>query len=117
MQITEAAAEAMPRRVVSAVSLDDGVAKLRVCGYVDASTAVELRSVCRSVLALGAKSVEIDCTGITFMGCSGVHILEELLHFTGERHGTVTLRNPESIIVRLLEVTGLLEELTIDITG
>ena len=53
----------------------------------------------------------IDCQEVTFMDSAGLSALVEAQRGATLEFGTVTLRNPSELIVRLLEITGLADGL------
>lgn len=53
--------------------------------------------------------LDVDLAGVTFMDCSTVHALVRI-QATAERSGCrMRIVNPQSIVMRILEILGLLE--------
>jgi anti-anti-sigma factor len=90
----------------------NGEAVMHVTGEVDASNASELRDAFLSVLGDGARSLVIDCARLTFIDSTGLSAIIAANRAADLQFGTVTVRNPSPMVMRLLEVTGLADRLT-----
>lgn len=76
-------------------------------GEVDAVTAPELAA---TVDALPATitTVELDLTAVGFIDSTGIGVMATLLNRLEPIGGRLVVRNPSSLVVRLLTVTDLL---------
>jgi anti-anti-sigma factor len=92
----------------------DGVGILAVVGEVDGSNALELRDAFLAVLGDGAKDLVIDCAGLTFIDSSGIGALITANRAANLHFGSVTIRHPTPMVLRVLEVTGLDGRLVIE---
>jgi anti-sigma B factor antagonist len=92
----------------------DGVATIRIEGDVDMSNAPDLHDAFRDALSDGASSLVVDCAELTFIDSSGISALISANHEANLQWGTVTVRNPSPMVLRMLEITGLDQALTID---
>ena len=82
----------------------DGDAVLMVVGEVDASTSPVLHRNCVDA-ALTTDRLVLDFAGVTFMDCSGLHVLIDIC-----QRGDITsvvVRNPAGQVRRLLEIADM----------
>jgi len=66
-------------------SADGASCRLVVVGEVDCLSAAALASTLVSLLRSDARSVEVDLSGVTFMGCAGLTVLVEARSAATER--------------------------------
>jgi anti-sigma B factor antagonist len=92
----------------------DGVGFIAVVGEVDGSTSAELRDAFLAVLGDGARDLVIDCAELTFIDSSGLGALITANRAASLQFGSVTIRNPSAMVLRLLEITGLDSRLVIE---
>ena len=92
----------------------DGIGFIAVVGEVDGSTSAELRDAFLAVLGDGARDLVIDCAELTFIDSSGLGALITANRAASLQFGSVTVRNPSAIVLRLLEITGLDSRLVIE---
>lgn len=78
---------------------------VRLLGELDASTADELRTVLESI-AETRGDIELDCSELTFMDSSGLHVLLGVARGLGS-DGRVLVRDPSSTVRRVLSLTGV----------
>lgn len=82
-----------------------------VSGEVDAHTAPTLEA------HLAAEPVDrpirLDLSAVTFMDSSGLRVLIDAHHRAADGHGVVLVR-PSRPVVRLLEISGLTEHLSVE---
>ena len=90
------------------------VGLVRVAGDVDSTNALELQNVFLALLSDGASGLVIDCTDLTFIDSTGLSALVSANREANLQFGSVIIRNPSPIVVRLLEVTGLDHSLIIE---
>lgn len=79
--------------------------QVRLLGELDASTADELRTVLESI-AETRGDIELDCSELTFMDSSGLHVLLGAARELGT-DGRLLVSNPTSTVRRLLSLTGV----------
>ena len=92
----------------------EGVGVVRVGGDVYSSDALELHDVFLALLSDDATGLVIDFTELTFIGSTGLNALVSANRAADLRFGSVTIRNPSPLVVRLLEITGLDRSLIIE---
>jgi anti-anti-sigma factor len=97
--------EQFPLEMLASIIGD--TARVAVTGEVDHHTSRKLRSVLRGVLALGVRSVVLDCSGVTFIDAGGLNAIAELRLHVDDRQGTVTIRSPSATMRRLLTIVGI----------
>jgi anti-anti-sigma factor len=97
---------AAPQGLTVARISDGGVPVVQAAGELDAASAAQLRAILDEVFTDGHASVEVDMAGITFIDSSGLSALIHAHKQAEARDGTLTLRSPSRIVVRLLELTG-----------
>jgi anti-sigma B factor antagonist len=85
----------------------EGVGIIRVAGDLDLTNALELQDVFLALLSDGARGLVIDCKELTFIDSTGLNALVSANRAANLQFGTVTIRNPSPMVVRLLQVTGL----------
>lgn len=78
---------------------------VRLFGELDASSSDELRSVLEP-LADTQGDIELDCSELTFMDSSGLHVLLGAARDLGSE-GLVLVQNPTSMVRRLMSLTGV----------
>ncbi|SEP01306.1 anti-sigma B factor antagonist, partial [Actinacidiphila rubida] len=57
--------------------------------------------------------VVLDLSGVTFMDCSGLRVLDHALHLAGEHDSRLILRGANTSVLRLLKLTGMHRHLTL----
>jgi anti-anti-sigma factor len=77
---------------------------LRVSGEVDLSSMDQFRQAMESLATHGSTPLVVDAEGLTFMDSAGLAVL---LQAAGRNGGTLVMRNPQRIVRRLIESTGL----------
>ena len=90
------------------------VAIVSLAGDLDVSTAPELVDLCRSVHAQGAREVVIDLTDTGFLDSAGLRALIGAHQLFGDDGGNVRLSHPSEPVMRLLEITGLVDYFSIE---
>jgi anti-sigma B factor antagonist len=91
------------------VTIDAGVAVIRLAGEIDMSNVDSLRDVIEPVLEDAPARVDFDLSDLAFMDSSGIALLLRVAAKTG----SVYLRNPSALLRRMVEATGLSEILVI----
>ena len=88
---------------------------VRLTGELDLREVPGLRDCLSALIAADlAADLVIDMTGLSFLDCSGVTVLVEA-HKRAVEHGrTVVLRNPQGIVARVLDLSGVDQVLAIE---
>ena len=89
----------------------DGHSKVRVTGDIDLATATELRQRLDAVLAAGTSDLDLDLTEVTFFGSTGLVVLLHARQALYEKHLRLRVLNPSKTVLRVFELSGLLEVL------
>ena len=85
------------------------VARVAVVGEVDLATAHLLRDRLLSVLREQAPAVlDVDLAGVTFLDCTGISALVAVRNAAVHAGGQMPVSNPQPIVRRVVDVTGLL---------
>ncbi len=92
---------------------EDGVLVLRLSGELDVTNAKQVRSAVDAVLTSETERLIFDLEGLQFMDSSGIAMLVSVAHKVRE----VQVRNPSSIVRRLMELTGLTDTLHVTPSG
>ncbi len=93
-------------------SSDDGAAEVVVTGEIDMSTASELRDLLNGLVDSGSNRILLDCRGLEFLDSSGIGVLVAVRARLGDT-GSLTLQSPPAHVRKVLEVTGVTEQVTI----
>jgi anti-sigma B factor antagonist len=88
----------------------DGVPVVALRGELDFATAPVADASIAPLLADQPARVVFDLTGVTFLDSSGIAVLVRSAH----QAGTVAIRNPSTVVRRVIECTGLEETLHIE---
>jgi anti-sigma B factor antagonist len=91
------------------VGVDEGVAFLTAVGDLDMATAEEFQSAAESVLTGFTGTLRIDMSGVGFMDSTGVGALVAIRNKAELSHHTVIVENPSLRVLRVLELTGLID--------
>jgi anti-anti-sigma factor len=84
-----------------------------VAGELDAALTSRLRSVLSPLLEIGGRVV-IDMAAVTFVDSAGVGLLAGIAHRMSSAGRAVVIRGARPPVVRVLELTGLVDVLTIE---
>jgi anti-anti-sigma factor len=104
-----------PLHIATMISSPPGTARVAVAGEVDLATAPEFRERLLGVLHTQAPAVlDIDLTGVTFLDCTGIGALVVVHNAAVHAGCLVRVCHPQPIVRRVLEVTGLLDVLTVE---
>ena len=79
---------------------------ITVGGEVDAASADGVRNRILEVIEGGARKLAIDMADVTFMDSSGLRVLIAGYKAAESSGGTLEVRNPSDVVMRLLEITG-----------
>jgi anti-sigma B factor antagonist len=91
----------------------DGEHVVAVRGEVDPATREEFWSAVEFALE-GRQRVIIDMSETTFMDAAGLAVICEASRRLGQAHGNVVVREPSATVRRVLQITGVDHEITID---
>jgi anti-sigma B factor antagonist len=94
--------------------VQDGVATIHVAGEVDVSNAADLRDVSLRALRDGASSLVVDCAELTFIDSTGLSAILSAYREAQVQWGTVTIRHPTPIVLRVIEMTGIDQYVTVE---
>lgn len=90
-----------------------GTVQVAVVGEIDLSTCDVLRVRLLNVLsALHPHRIEVDLAGVTFLDCGGLTVLVVLGQAAARAGCRLRIANPQPIVRRVLDLTGLLGVLT-----
>jgi anti-sigma B factor antagonist len=100
-----------PEFGVSIVQVD-GHTKVRVTGDIDLATATEMRQRLDSVIVAGSGDVDLDLSEVTFLDSRGLVALLHVRQALDDRHQRLRVRNPSEPVLRVFELSGLLDVMT-----
>ena len=81
----------------------DGPGRLRLAGELDMAGVPEVWA----RLAGEGGDVELDCSGVTFIDASGLHLFVRVHRACEARGATLAIVDPSWYVIRLLALTGL----------
>jgi anti-sigma B factor antagonist len=87
---------------------DPDAYRVSMAGEIDLSRKAELRELLMGFRRSRACTAVVDLSAVTFMDSTAVGTLIMLHQAAMERHGQVVLVQPERIVLRVLQITGLL---------
>jgi len=88
----------------------DGAPVIVLRGELDFATAPVAEASLAPVLAASPARIVFDLTDVSFLDSSGIAVLVRSTH----QAGTVAIRNPSTVVRRVIECTGLEETLHIE---
>jgi len=86
-------------------SMDSGHTLVTLRGDVDASICPSFRAAVRAAIN-ATDDVTFDCAAVTFMDCSGLAVVVDTVDFVTPHGGTVVMWRPDRTVLRLLQITG-----------
>ena len=86
---------------------------ISLAGELDPHTAPLLQQEIDGVLGNGGTDLVLDLSQLGFVDSSGLRVLIAAQHQLGDLGGTLALRAPSETVRRLLEITGLIDHVTI----
>jgi len=90
-----------------------GTVRVAVVGEIDLSSSDVLRVKLLNVLsALHPHRIEVDLAGVTLLDCGGLTVLVVLGQAAARNGCRLRITNPQPIVRRVLDLTGLLDVLT-----
>jgi anti-sigma B factor antagonist len=84
---------------------------VRIIGELDMATAPQLQECLRD---LEGTTVTLDFSGVTFMDSGGIAVLASAMKRASERSAELRLRGVRPAQMRILEITGMADQLTFD---
>jgi anti-sigma B factor antagonist len=78
-----------------------------VSEVVDIATSAELRKYLADVVEAGARSLVLDLSDVRYLDSTGLTVLVETFRLIGTQSGGMVVVCGESLVRRVLEVTGL----------
>ena len=78
-----------------------------VSEVVDIATSAELRKYLADVVEAGARSLVLDLSDVRYLDSTGLTVLVETFRLIGGQSGAMVVVCGESLVRRVLEVTGL----------
>jgi len=104
----------LERPLTIEVHLDGDEATLTLTGELDPHTAPMLADELENLTADGVTSVVLVLSGLGFIDSSGLRVVIAADRDLTERGGRLVLRSPSETVRRLLDITGLLDHLTLE---
>ncbi|MCU1498986.1 MAG: Anti-sigma factor antagonist [Acidimicrobiales bacterium] len=86
---------------------------VRLIGDLDVATVPVLLEVADQVIAEGAHCVRLDCSRLDYLDSAGLGGLLRVIDRLGPS-GALWLHEPNDLVIRILDVTGLTELIRID---
>jgi anti-anti-sigma factor len=83
-------------------------------GEIDMSTAGQMQASLNAALDDHPSGLVVDLAAVTFMDSSGIAALVHAHNRAAEAGATLTVVDPQPIVRRVLEITGMLPELSGD---
>ena len=96
-----------------AASIEDPNATIVLAGDIDLGTIDRVTGIAHGLLAAGASTIVLDVADVRFMDSTGLTLLAELSQRTQARDGKVIVRKPNDTVMRLLEVSGLVDVVSV----
>jgi anti-anti-sigma factor len=97
------------------ISVDDGLALIRVRGDVDMNTAVDLCEAITLAHQCADGDVTLDLAGVTFMDSSGIATLIRAHRSLASEGRALRIRNAHGPVERVLWMTGATEYLATEL--
>jgi stage II sporulation protein AA (anti-sigma F factor antagonist) len=107
----------LPQQLGISIVHVDGHSHIRLTGEIDLANAAELRRHLDWVIAAGTGDVELECSDVSFLDSSGLAVLFAAHQQLRDTHHRLTVRNPSRPVLRVLELSGLLDVLIDDRRG
>jgi anti-sigma B factor antagonist len=87
-------------------ALDDSTTLARVQGEIDMATTPDFAEPLLRLAESGKRGLIVDLTDVTFMGASGLHVLEDVQARLRRGGGRLAVVAPRGIPLRVLKLTG-----------
>ena len=92
----------------------DGDAVIALDGELDLASAPDLAELAEELVRNGAGNIIVDAERLSFCDSSGLRILVSIANDLRPIGGRVAIVNPQPIVLRVLELTGLDRTVMID---
>ena len=92
----------------------DGDAVIALDGELDLASAPDLAQLAGELVRNGAGNIIVDAQRLSFCDSSGLRILVSIANDLRPTGGRVAILNPQPIVLRVLELTGLDRTVMID---
>jgi anti-sigma B factor antagonist len=92
----------------------DGDAVIALDGELDLASAPDLAELASELVRNGAGNIIVDAQRLSFCDSSGLRILVSIANDLRPAGGRVAIVNPQPIVLRVLELTGLDRTVMID---
>ena len=87
----------------------DGTVTVLVAGEIDMSSTEDLGALLTRVLTSSAPArVVLDMAQVRFMDSTGINVLVQAYRLAQQTAGTITVINPNPMIVKVMRITGIL---------
>jgi anti-sigma B factor antagonist len=93
-------------------NMNGDVATVVVRGEVDVASAPRLRDLLHGLVEADARCIVLDCRGLEFLDSSGIGLLVATRKRMGDG-GELVLDSPPAHVRKVLELTGVAEELVL----
>jgi anti-sigma B factor antagonist len=80
-------------------------------GFVDMQTAAQLEAVLGDIIGRGARLVTLDLEGVDFLDSSGLRVIVAASEKLREQEGSLLLEGASPAVLRVLEITDVIERL------
>jgi len=97
-----------PSRLTVAKSQNEGQVRVVATGEVDLSTVERLRATITAAVEPGPSEVVVDLRAVTFLDSTGVGALIDARKQAMTYGSRIRVINPQPVVRRVLEVTGVL---------
>jgi anti-sigma B factor antagonist len=88
---------------------------LHLAGDLDLATAGQLRGLVREVLDKGSvRRLVLDMAGLEFMDVTGLNVLVDAQRVVSDDGGTLALRSPRPMVLRMLKLLALDEVVAVE---
>lgn len=89
----------------------------RVSGEIDAHTAPALDEVIEQSLAAGSTMIRLCLNDVSFIDSSGLRVIIARTADARDAGGDLVLEQPGNAVSRVIEITGLTDQLTVESTA
>lgn len=107
----------VPERLEIVLEPDPQGVRVRLVGEIDLGTAPELDRQLDELAVNGYSRLLIDLDGVEFMDSTGVKSILHAMHSADAKGHRLTITRGSSQVQRLLEITGVLDHVTLEEPG
>ncbi|MGY1618549.1 STAS domain-containing protein [Geodermatophilus sp. SYSU D00691] len=97
-------------------TVDGATARVSTTGEIDSSSAPDLRAELDRLLEAGARELEVDLTGVTFLDSAGLCVLAAAHRRAAAEGVRLRVRASSRAVIRPLQITGLFDLLRVETT-